>query len=111
MRDLEALAVRVWNPDVRPFVDEALRCHDAGAQRASVVATWGAVVIDLVEKIERLASDGSDTAAVAAKRVDQCRALGDANRDAIRQMHEIESQLLAVAVELEILDPIERGLL
>ncbi|MGO9179865.1 MAG: hypothetical protein ACLQHS_11485 [Candidatus Limnocylindrales bacterium] len=84
VRDLEALAVRVWNPDVRPFVDEALRYHDAGAQRASVVATWGAVVIDLVEKIERLASDGSDTAAVAAKRVDQCRALGDANRDAIR---------------------------
>jgi len=68
-------------------------------------------VIDLVEKIERLASDGSDTAAVAANRVGQCRALGDANPGAIRQMQEIESQLLAVAVELEILDPIERGLL
>ena len=75
-RDLEALAVRVWNPDVRPFVDEALRCHDAGAQRVAVVATWGAVVIDLVEKIERLAPEGSDTAAVAAKRVDQSVALG-----------------------------------
>ena len=111
MRGPEALAVRVWHPDVRPFVDEALWCHDAGAQRAAVVATWGAVVIDLVEKIERLASDGSDTTAVAANRVGQCRALGDANPGAIRQMQETESQLLAVAVELEILDPIERELL
>ena len=67
-------------------------------------------MIDLVEKIERLASDGSDTAAVAANRVCHCRGLGDANLGAIRQMQEIESQLLAVAVELEILDPIERGL-
>ena len=110
MRGPEALAVRVWHPDVRPIVSEVLRCHDAGAQRAAVIATWG-LLIHLVEKIERLASDGSDTAAVAAKRVDQCRALGDANPDAIRQMQEIESQLLAVAVELEILGPIERGLL
>ncbi len=71
----------------------------------------GGFVIDLVEKFERLASDGSDAAAVAANRVGQGRALGDANPGAIRQMQEIESQLLAVAVELEILDPIERGLL
>lgn len=66
-------------------------------------------MIDLVEKFERLASDGSDAAAVAANRVGQGRALGDANPGAIRQMQEIESQLLAVAVELEILDPIERA--
>ncbi len=39
VRDLEALTLRVWNPDVRPFIDEALRCHGAGAQRAAVVTT------------------------------------------------------------------------
>jgi hypothetical protein len=111
VRDLEALTLRVWNPDVRPFIDEALRCHGAGAQRAAVVTTWGAVVIDLVEKIERLASDGNGTAIAVANRIDQCRRLGSANPESIRQMQDIESGLLAVAENLEILDPIERALL
>jgi hypothetical protein len=41
--DLETLVAQVWNPDVRPLAEEAWRCYNAGAIRASIAATWSAV--------------------------------------------------------------------
>jgi hypothetical protein len=39
MTDVETLIGQVWSPDVRPLVEEAWRCYNAGATRASIGTT------------------------------------------------------------------------
>lgn len=52
----------MWNPDIRPLVDEAWRSYNAGAYRAAIAATWTAVVVDLIDKIAGLAEAGDGEA-------------------------------------------------
>jgi hypothetical protein len=40
---------------VRPLAQEAWRCYNAGAIRASIAATWTAVTADIITKLIRLA--------------------------------------------------------
>lgn len=37
--DVETLIRQVWSPDIRPLVEEAWRCYNAGAIRACIATT------------------------------------------------------------------------
>jgi hypothetical protein len=75
MRDLETLVEATWNRDVRPFVDDALRCYNAGAFRSSIVASWTAVCADVFEKVILLSEDGDPQAERTAKKITKARSM------------------------------------
>ena len=45
------MLTQVWNPGTCPLADEAWRCYNADAMRASIAATWTAVTADLIAYI------------------------------------------------------------
>jgi hypothetical protein len=96
--DLDELIMSCRSEDARNYISEAVACYKTGAFRACIVATWIAVVYDLLAKISELALGGdheaqkitSDVAALQPK-----TALGD--RAAIRQILEIERDIVRTA--------------
>ncbi|TXS52622.1 hypothetical protein EAO75_07965, partial [Streptomyces sp. uw30] len=62
--DVESLLAQVRNPDTRPLAEEAWRCYNSGAIRASIAATWTAVTADIIAKLIQLADNG-DAGAIA----------------------------------------------
>lgn len=107
MNDIEAAIAGVWNQGSRPFVDEAWRCYNAGAIRASIAATWTAVSADIIAKIASLADDGDPAATVFADRVNQAQRQG-LQREGVQAMQRVESALLDKALEFEFIDSIDR---
>lgn len=107
MNDIEAAIARVWNQGSRPFVDEAWRCYNAGAIRASIAATWTAVTADIIAKITSIADDGDRAAAAFADRVNQAQQQG-LQREGVQAMQRVESALLEKAMEFEFIDSIDR---
>jgi hypothetical protein len=53
--DLDELVISCRTEEARAYVSEAVACYKAGAFRACIVATWIAVVYDLLAKIRELA--------------------------------------------------------
>ncbi|MEU8205822.1 hypothetical protein [Streptosporangium sp. NPDC049046] len=105
MLDLEGQIHRVWNPDVRPLMEEALRCYHAGALRAGIGQTWIAVVADLTEKIVRLADEGDGDAKDFRTQLETAQTAGLA-ADGVTAMQAIERSILDTAVKLELIDTI-----
>jgi hypothetical protein len=56
--DLDELVLRCRTEEGRKYITEAVTCYKAGAYRACIVATWVAVVYDLISKIRELALSG-----------------------------------------------------
>lgn len=56
--DLDELVLRCRTEEGRKYITEAVICYKAGAYRACIVATWVAVVYDLISKIRELALSG-----------------------------------------------------
>jgi len=103
--DLENLLTQVWSPDTRPLIEEAWRCYNFGAIRASIAATWTAITADIITKLIQLADDG-DSAAVAF-RTEVTNAQGRGiSQDGVRAMQNIEASLLTKAAEFELIDSI-----
>lgn len=110
MAEMESLMTQVWNSGTRSLAEEALRCYNAGAMRASIAATWTAVTADLIAKIEYLADDGDPQAEVFRNSVGQAQLKG-LTPDGVRAMQQLEAKLLSTAVDLELIDAIDqRGL-
>ncbi|GAA1264161.1 hypothetical protein Psi02_76280 [Planotetraspora silvatica] len=105
MLDLEGQMHHVWNPDVRPLIQEALRCYNAGAVRAAIGQTWIAVVADLTEKIVRLADEGEGDAKDFRTQLETAQAAGLAG-EGIAAMQAIERTILDTAAKLELIDTI-----
>ena len=99
IRDLESLAAEAWQDDARSFVDEAIRCHRAGAQRAAVVTTWTAVCVDVLGKLRHLAEDGTAEALAVLDLLEH----EDAKQQA-RAFQQFESSLVKTALELDLID-------
>lgn len=105
MIDLENLLTQVWDPDTRPLAEEAWRCYNAGAIRASIAATWTAVTADIISKLVQLADDGD--AGALAFRSEVTKAQDKSiNQDGVRAMQTIEASLLDKATEFELIDSI-----
>ncbi|ANZ40618.1 hypothetical protein BBK82_36065 [Lentzea guizhouensis] len=105
MADLEYLLTRAWNPDTRPLAEEAWRCYNAGAIRASIAATWTAVTADITAKLILLADNGDAAAAAFRSEVYAAQDKG-IHPDGVRSMQNIEAALLAKAFDLELVDSI-----
>jgi hypothetical protein len=103
MRDLESLIPKVWNRDVRPFVEEAYRCYATGAIRACIALTWVAVCFDLIEKLRRLAEDGEASLASFVTKIEKV-SNPVANKSAINVMQDLERELLEIANSVELID-------
>lgn len=103
--DLETLVAQVWSPDVRPLAEEAWRCYNAGAIRASIAATWSAVSTDIIMKLIRLADEGDKGAHVFRREVTDAQEKG-LKPDGVRAMQKIEAALIDKAVEFELIDTI-----
>lgn len=101
------MLTKVWNPGTRSFADEAWRCYNAGALRATIAATWTAITADAISKIELLADEGDKDAAEMAHKVELAQRQG-LSAEGVRAMQSIEAQLLDMAQTLEIIDAIDK---
>ncbi|MGV0585459.1 hypothetical protein ABQE45_17100 [Mycobacteroides chelonae] len=106
MTDIENLLTQVWDPESRSLAEEAWRCYNAGATRASVVATWTAVIADVISKVGHLSDDSDPTAQAVTDEVSKAQELG-LSIEGVRAMQRIEGMLLVKAMELEIIDGIQ----
>ncbi len=98
--DLDQLVLSCRHPQSKSLFEEAVKCYEAGAYRASIVTTWIAVVFDLIEKIRDLALDGDQEAAKVIGEVDGWQpkvAAGD--QAAIRKSLEFEREILHTATQ------------
>lgn len=103
--ELETLVAQVWSPDVRPLAEEAWRCYNAGAIRASITATWSAVSADIIVKLIRLADEGDKAAQAFRQQVTAAQDQG-VTSGGVRDMQRIEASLVDKAVEFELIDTI-----
>ncbi|MGW2287008.1 hypothetical protein [Streptomyces phaeochromogenes] len=102
MLDLEERVSRVFNPDVRPLVQEAHRCYATGAARAAIVLTWTAVCADLIHKAQVLKENGESEARSLVDDVERAQQPGQA--DAVNLMLGVERTILDIAEKLELID-------
>jgi hypothetical protein len=103
--DVETYLGQVWNSDVRPLAQEAWRCYNAGAIRASIAATWTAVAADIITKLIRLANDGDKEAAPFHTSVTNAQQHG-ITAPGVQAMQRIEDVLLSEAKKFELIDTI-----
>ena len=62
LADLDELIVSCRSAAARGYMAEAVACYRAGAQRASIVATWTAVLFDFIDKLRELEMAGDANA-------------------------------------------------
>lgn len=56
LQDLEALSLKVKNPNVRILLKEAIACYNASAYRACIILSFNALIDDLLIKIDIMKS-------------------------------------------------------
>ncbi|TWH52639.1 hypothetical protein L612_002000000500 [Rhodococcus rhodochrous J38] len=105
MTELEHALTQVWNSDTRPLADEAWRCYNSGAIRASIAATWTAVTADIIAKLIYLADEGDPKALTFRTEVANAQEKG-LSSEGVRAMQNIEANLLVKAAEFELIDSI-----
>jgi hypothetical protein len=103
--DLEAQITLVRSADARRSIDEAMRCYNAGAIRASITMTWTAVIVDIIDKIVELAEGGDADAQSFRTKIDDARAVG-LKPAGVQAMQRIEDSLLADAERFELIDSV-----
>ena len=96
--DLDELVLRCKGANAKAYLQEAVSCYRAAAYRTCIVATWIAVVFDVIDKLRELALSGDAEARTAIADVDNWQPLvdrGDAN--AIRKSLEFERNVIGLA--------------
>jgi hypothetical protein len=68
--DIDGLIAGIDDPS-RGLAEEAARCLRAGAYRACIVATWSAVVFDVIAKVEALDALGDPRVKAVQQRIGQ----------------------------------------
>jgi len=103
LSDLDELVIRCRGDAARTYIREAVACYKSSAFRASIVATWIAVLYDFLDKLRDLEMSGD--AAAKAKLLEFESARASNNWKASLQF---ESTLLEVAeTQFELLSPLE----
>jgi hypothetical protein len=69
--DLEELMIRCRSPQAEEYIEEAVGSYKAGSYRSCVVATWVAVVYDIVDKMRDLALKGDPNAETKIEEFDR----------------------------------------
>ena len=93
--DLDELVQNCRTAEARAYVAEAVSCYKAGAFRACIVATWIAVVYDLIAKIRELALGGDAAAQVIVNELANLQPRVQQNdQGAVRRILEIERTIV-----------------
>ncbi|MBI5032348.1 MAG: hypothetical protein HZB51_17600 [Chloroflexi bacterium] len=101
--DLDELVLRCRNDQARSYISEAVACYRAGAFRSCIVATWVAVVFDILHKLDELALSGDKNAEIRRQAFDEIRRNADIN-----QSLRFENSILEFAKkEFELISPVE----
>lgn len=104
MADFDELRSDIKNLSAKKLYDESVKAYGAGAFRASIIAIWTAVALDLTAKIRLIAEAEGGAAGIAVKDLD--RAIE--NED-VPRMQSFENSLLELASgDLELLTARER---
>jgi hypothetical protein len=101
--DLDELILRCRGEKPRKYIADAVACYRVGAFRASIVATWVAMVFDFLYKLDELALTGDQEAIARRSDYEKIRQSGD-----IRGSLLFEESLLDLAKDkFELISPIE----
>lgn len=80
LADLDELMLSCRDEKARSLMREAHACYRAGAYRSAIIATWIAVVYDLIEKLRELDFGGDAAAKVWIAGLDAAHAAGENNK-------------------------------
>lgn len=101
--DLDELVVHCYDENTKAFVTEAVNCYRAGSYRAAIVATWIAVVFDLIAKIREIDLTGDLNARQQLTKLEQICAQGN-----VKDSQDFERDILDIAkTQFELLSPLE----
>lgn len=92
LTDLDELVMQVRDRTSRAYLQEAVAAYRGKAFRSAVVATWLAVVFDIISKIRELANQGDGQAIQEIEKIDRAIAANN-----IPAMQNIEAALLGLA--------------
>ncbi|VVH61139.1 hypothetical protein BSPWISOX_441 [uncultured Gammaproteobacteria bacterium] len=103
LSNLDELVQRVRNPHPKNYLNEAIVSYRAGAYRASMIATWIAVCVDIIEKVKELSATGDGTAKVIEEKLNKISPSDSAS------MLAFENGILDIACnQLELISTIEK---
>ncbi|MFK4623880.1 hypothetical protein [Bradyrhizobium diazoefficiens] len=98
--DLDELVLSCRTEQAKTYIQEAVGSYRAGAYRACIVATWIAVIFDLVEKVRDLALGGDAEARAMIEKYERWqKQIEHGNSDAIRHSLNFERTLIDVTQE------------
>lgn len=92
MNDIDALCLKVREPESRRLIADAINAYRGGAFRSAIISTWIAVVYDIFAKARELASQGNSAAQRLVAELDKAIETQD-----VGSMQRIERQLLEAA--------------
>lgn len=96
--DLDELVLSCRTDEARTFISEAVACYKAGAFRACIVATWIAVVYDLLAKIRELSLGGdAEAQTITGELANLQPRIEQGDQGAIRRILEIERTIVELA--------------
>lgn len=111
LADLDELTLRCRTPQAQIYITEAVAAYRAGAFRACIVATWIAVVFDVIDKIREIAVTGDKAGKEWLDRFEKIQ--DQINRDdpkALEQALRFERDILEIARDnFELLDHLQYG--
>lgn len=102
--DLDELVLRCKDVQSRDYIAEAVACYRAGAYRASIVATWIAVVFDFLHKLRELERTGDPMARAVLEEFEKVRGSSDV-ASSLRFEREMLEQM---EKQFELISPLER---
>lgn len=104
LTNLDELRQKVRSPHSRNYINESVAAYRVGAYRASLITTWVAVCVDIIEKIRELSLSEDP----AAKKIE-----GELNKiqpDDPARMLRFEREILNVACDkLQLISTIEKS--
>ena len=101
--DIDILVLNVRDSESRGLISEAIAAYRGGAFRSAIVATWIAVVYDIIAKARELTAQGEAASRVLVHDLDNAIEAGDN-----RKMQTFESELITkVDKDLQLLAPHE----
>ena len=68
--DLDELLSKVRNTHAKKYFNEAIVAYRSGAYRASVISTWIAICVDVIEKVRELSVSNDASAKVIEAKLD-----------------------------------------
>lgn len=105
LADLDELVLLCRDAKARDYIREAVACYKAGAFRAGIVATWIAVVFDILHKLEELELTGDKNAKAKLEEFSKIVAGGEGK---MKEALEFERNILEFAAkDFELLTPQE----